>query len=318
MNFKKIIIPFAALTLATTITACSNNNTQTSTSEKAKEGEKVKVKTSQGELEVAKNPKTVAVFDIAVLDLIQRYGVKVENLSTPKISAKYVEGLIAGKDTAGNLREPNYEFLSTVKPDVIFVNQRQKDVLEELKKVGPTASFVANNKDYFNSMIEFNTEVAKIFGVEDKVKEDKAKFEAKIKEVSEKAKASNKKVLIVMTNEGKITAFGPNSRFGYIHTLFGFKPVDENIEESTHGNEINYEYISKMNPDIIFYVDRNTVVKSKTDANAKTTLDNELIKATRAGKENAIYEIDAQYAYLAGNGLTAFEKISEVLEKAVK
>lgn len=66
-----------------------------------------------------------------------------------------------------------------------------------------------------------------------------------------------------MTNEGKITAFGPKSRFGFVHNLLGFEAADANIRASTHGAEINYEYISKVNPDIIFYVDRNSVVKVK-------------------------------------------------------
>lgn len=314
MNFKKILLPFTAAAMALTLTACQTTSNTSTTTDSAT----VKLTTNKGEVEVAKNPKNVVAFDIAALDLIQRYDVKIDNLITPKVSAKYLESLVAGKDKAGSLKEPNYEEISNFKPDVIFTAGRQADLLDELNKVGKTAHFLIDNKDYYNNMIKVNSEMAKVFGVEDKVKADKEKFDALIKEVSEKAKASGKKVLIVMTNEGKITAFGPQSRFGYVHTLFGYAAADENIEESNHGKEINYEYISKVNPDIIFYVDRNSVVKSKTDANAKSTLDNELVKATNAGKDGAIYEIEAQYAYLAGNGLTAFEKIAEVLAKAVK
>ena len=315
-KFKKILTPLVAVTLGLTLTACSTTSTQTSSS--TTESAKVKIKTSNGEIEVTKNPKNVAVFDIAVLDLIQRYNVKIDNLVTPTISAKYVSELVKDKQTAGSLKEPNYEVLSQAKLDVIFTNNRQNDLLGELGKIAPTAHFVQDHKNFFESMINFNTEVGKVFGVEDKVAADKAKFEAKIKEISEKAKASGKKVLILMTNEGKITAFGEGSRFGFIHTLFGFEAADKNIEVSQHGNEVNYEYISKVNPDIIFYVDRNSVVKSKTDATALKTLDNELVKATTAGQNNAIYELEAQYAYLAANGLTAFEKNMEVVEKAIK
>lgn len=315
MKFKKILMPLVAASLSLTLTACSTTSSNTTTTTDAA---KIKVSTSKGEIEVVKSPKNVAVFDVAVLDLIQRYDVKVDKLSTPTMSVNYLKDLIKDKQTLGSMKEPNYEELSKLKPEVIFTAGRQADVLEELKKLGTVAHYVTDTKDFFNSVMKDNVEIAKIFGVEDKVQADKAKFEAKIKEISEKAKASGKKVLIVMTNEGKITAFGPNSRFGFIHSLFGFAAADENIQESSHGNEINYEYISKINPDIIFYVDRNSVVKSKTDANAKTTLDNELVKATKAGQNNAIYELEAQYVYLAPNGLTSFERTMEVLEKAVK
>lgn len=316
MKLKNFLIPLTAVAMAMTLTACAEKTNDVKNSTQEQSSSTIKLNTKRGELDVVKSPKTVVSFDVAVIDMIQRYNIKVENLVTPKITAKYLEKTVSGKDKAGSFKEPNYEYLSTVKPDVIFANQRQKDLVAELDKVGKTALFINDNKKYFESMMDFNMQIGKVFGVEQKVKEDKEKFEKIIKEISGKAKNNGKKALVIMTNEGKITAFGSNSRFGYIHTLYGFKPVDENIQESTHGNEINYEYISKMNPDIIFYVDRNTVVKSKTNSTASATLDNELIKNTNAGKAGAIYEIEAQYAYLVGNGLTAFEKISEVLAKA--
>lgn len=316
-KMKKILVPLTALVVATTLTACqtTSNNSSSSSTQEAKT---VKITTTKGEVEVTKNPKNVASFDLAVLDLIQRYDVKVENLATPKVNAPFVANVTKGKDTIGSLQEPNYEAISTFKPDIIFTAGRQEKNLEEIQKVGKVAHFVSKADNLFESLIKDNTEIAKVFGVEDKVAADKAKFETKIKEISELAKKSGKKALIVMTNEGKITAFGPKSRFGFVHTLFGLSAADENIEVSNHGAEINYEYISKVNPDIIFFVDRNTVVQSKTNSNAKTTLDNELVKATNAGKAGAIYELEAQYAYLAPNALTSFEKMMEVVEKAVK
>lgn len=313
-KFKKILMPFAAIAMATTLVACSSSSNSTTQNSSMT---KVNIETSKGNVEVVKNPKNVAVFDIAVLDLMQRYDVKVENLITPKISANYVSDMIKDTQKGGSLKEPDYEAISTFKPDVIFTAGRQESVLDELKKLGTVAYFTTDNNNFFDSMIKTNMEVAKVFGVEDKVNKDKANFEAKIKEISEKAKSSGKKVLIVMTNEGKITAFGPNSRFGYIHSLFGFEAADPNIQESSHGNEINYEYISKLNPDIIFYVDRNKVVQSKTNANAQSTLDNELVKTTNASKNGQIYELDAEYVYLAPNGLTSFERTIDQIAKAV-
>lgn len=310
-KFKKIIAPIAAAVLAVTLTACGSTKSENS-------AEKIKITTNKGEVEVTKNPKNVAVYDVAVLDMMQRYGIKVDNLLTPKISAKYVADLAKGNDKGGSLKEPNLEEISKFKPDVLFASGRQAKFLDELKKISTVAFFNDSGEDYFGNMMKNNEEIAKVFGVEDKVKADKEKFEKKIKEISDRMKASNKKALVIMTNEGKISAFGKGSRFGFVHDLFGFAPADPNIEVSRHGKEINYEYISKINPDIIIYVDRNSVVKSKTDATATKTLDNELIKATKAMKNGEVYELDAQYAYLAGDGLTAFEKIMEVLEKASK
>ena len=61
----------------------------------------------------------------------------------------------------------------------------------------------------------------------------------------------DEKALIVLGSEGKVSAYGPNSRFGLIHDVFGFKPADEKIEVSTHGQNVSFEYIVETNPDIL-------------------------------------------------------------------
>ncbi len=38
------------------------------------------------------------------------------------------------------------------------------------------------------------------------------------------------------------------SRFGFVHDLFGFKQADDQIEASTHGQSVSYEYILEKNP----------------------------------------------------------------------
>ena len=50
-----------------------------------------------------------------------------------------------------------------------------------------------------------------------------------------KKQNNGEKALIILANEDKISAYGPNSRFGFIHDVLGVQPVDENIEASTHG-----------------------------------------------------------------------------------
>ncbi|MCZ4369735.1 hypothetical protein O3Q50_09670 [Enterococcus lactis] len=44
-------------------------------------------------------------------------------------------------------------------------------------------------------------------------------------------------------NEGQLSAYGSGSRFGFIHDLFGFEQTDDQIEASTHGQSVSYEYV---------------------------------------------------------------------------
>ncbi|BBP88315.1 hypothetical protein BsIDN1_19330 [Bacillus safensis] len=50
-----------------------------------------------------------------------------------------------------------------------------------------------------------------------------------------------------------MTAFGPKSRYGLIHDVFGITPADQKLEPSDkHGQSISYEYMVKTNQTTIF------------------------------------------------------------------
>jgi len=133
--------------------------------------------------------------------------------------------------------------------------------------------------------------------------------------VKKKAEEANKNALILLANEGKVSAFGPGSRFGLIHDVLGFKPVDPNIEVSTHGQSVSFEYILEKNPDYLFVVDRTAVVGGKT--NAKDTVENELVKKTKAYQEGHIVYLDPNFWYLSGGGLVSVREMIEEVENSL-
>ena len=45
----------------------------------------------------------------------------------------------------------------------------------------------------------------------------------KVEEVKAKATATEEKALIVLGSEGSLSVFGPGSRFGVIHDVYGVK-----------------------------------------------------------------------------------------------
>src|SRR5690606_6000288 len=102
--------------------------------------------------------------------------------------------------------------------------------------------------------------------------------------------------------------------FGVIHDVFGFKAVDEKIEDSTHGQNITFEYILEKNPDILFVVDRDAAFSE--DATVKDYVENELVKKTNAYKNGKIIYLDAGYWYLSGGGLQSMKKMIESVEEA--
>ena len=78
----------------------------------------------------------------------------------------------------------------------------------------------------------------------------KEKLSALDSKVAQVAKdAQSKTALLVLVNESKISAFGDGSRYGMVFQKFGFKPIDDSIKSSTHGQSVGFEYILEKNPD---------------------------------------------------------------------
>ena len=73
--------------------------------------------------------------------------------------------------------------------------------------------------------------------------------------------------MYLLVNEGELSTFGPGGRFGdLLFNTLGFKPADQHVKASPHGQNINNEYITSKDPDIILAMDRGSVVSGKSSA----------------------------------------------------
>jgi len=113
-----------------------------------------------------------------------------------------------------------------------------------------------------------------------------------------------------------VSAYGPGSRFGIIHDVFGIPAADKNINVSTHGQNISFEYILKQNPDYLFVVDRDATIGQ--DGNAKSVIENDLVKKTNAYKNGHIVYLDPGYWYLSGGGLESVPEMMKEIQKAIE
>ena len=148
-----------------------------------------------------------------------------------------------------------------------------------------------------------------------KLQQNLLKSTNKIAAIKEKTDASDAKALIILGNEGKVSAYGSSSRFGIIHDVFGFKAADDKIESSTHGQSITFEYILETNPDVLFVIDRDAAIGG--EASAKDSIENELVQKTTAYENDAIYYLDPNYWYLSGGGLLSIKEMIKEIEEAL-
>ncbi|OPA79389.1 ABC transporter [Paenibacillus selenitireducens] len=319
---KKALLFLVFAMVITVVAACGSKNTSTDSevsagTETTQDAKGITVKHQLGETVVPKNPSKVVVFDYGTLDSLDKLGVDVLAVSKDSLPGYLEKFKDAKYENAGGLKEPDFEKINSLKPDLIIISGRQQDSYEELSKIAPTIHLGVDTKRYMESFKENAEILGKIFGKEDAVKEELAKVDETIATVSEKAKSSGKKALIVLANEGKVSAYGAGGRFGLIHDVLGFEQSDSNIEVSTHGKSISFEYIVEKNPDYLFVVDRGAMSGGSGDSSAKQVVENDLVKNTNAFKDGKIVYLDPDYWYLSGGGLTSVPAMVDEVSKSL-
>lgn len=319
---KKIILS-SLIVLALGLAACGNSGTkntdatsgtETSTSEVTKK--EVTITDGNGEITVPYQPKKVVVFDNSALDTINVLGLKDVVIGAPTSNLPSFLTDFETVESAGGIKEPDLEKINAMQPDLIIISGRQRDFLPDLEKIAPTIFFEVDSTDTWNSIQHNALAIGQIFGKEAEVEVALGDLELQIAETKEKAEASGEKALVVLMNEGELSAYGKGSRFSIVHDTFGFKQSDENIEASTHGQNISYEYILKQNPDIIFVVDRTKAVGG--DQSETSLADNDLVKDTNAGKNGKVIVLNSEVWYLAGSGLESLKIMLEDVNQALK
>src|SRR5690625_806503 len=138
--------------------------------------------------------------------------------------------------------------------------------------------------------------IGEVFDKETEVEEELDEIEDAISELKEEAEASDKNSLIILANDDKISAYGPNSRFGLIHDVFGVPAVDDTIEASTHGMNVSFEYVTEQDPDLLYVIDRSAVVDG--ESSAKHVVENKLMEKTKTYKNDEIIYLDIGRAHV--------------------
>ncbi len=339
MKNKKIGLILTTLMMVVVLAACGSNNNNgnggnnggnenagantgsTNTTQQAAaapaENEELTIKHKLGEAKLKKNPGNVVVFDYGVLETLDKLGVEVAAVPQGNLPGHLKKYEDSKYKNAGTLFEPDFEGLNALDPGVIFISGRSSEAYEELNKIAPTIFMGVDTANYMGSFSENVKTLGEIFGKEAEAEQELTAINDSIKALNDQVSANGKKGLVILTTGGKVSAYGPGSRFGIIHDVFGVAPVDENLKADTHGDSISFEFVAEKNPDYLFVVDRDAVVteEGKQAEPASKLVENDLVKKTNAYKDGKIVYLDASYWYLSGGGLLSVpEMLKEVQE----
>lgn len=257
-------------------------------------------------------PETVVVMDTGVLLSMDALGIDADafaSLGAP-VPAEH-SAVVENPDLVpvGTAFEPDYEAINAIEPDLIIVASRSSAAYPELSKIAPTIDLTLSaDVDYLTAFRARHEALGTIFGVEDEVARQLAELEGEIAGVRSRS-AQAGRALIVMTNGNEISAYGPGSRFGFVHDVFGFAVADEHLaRDATHGDVVSFEYVAEMAPDVMFVVDRTSAIGQDGEV-AEQVLDNELVAETPAWQSDRVVYVDGFAWYVAGDSIPAMRSI---------
>lgn len=274
--------------------------------------ETVTVQTYPGPAEVDTMPETAFVYDMAALDTLDALGVG----GLTSIGDTYLDYLAEYQGTAGSLFEPDFEALNAAQPDLVIVGGRSQPHLEDVQRIAPAIDMTIWGTDVIEQGLARLEAYGQIWGLQDEAAALRAEVETAIADTRQAAEGEGK-ALIVLTNGPKVSVYGSGSRFGWLHDLTGLGEAAGPLQAETHGEAVSFEYIRDIDPDWLLVIDRMAAIGGD-GANARTTLDNALVRETRAWKSDQVVYLDAGPIYIAGGGVQSTLKSLETLRSALE
>ena len=297
----------------------SGSQNQQTQQEQSAEQTTVQITDANGEkAELKKNPKRVVVFDYGVADILKNLGVDAvvglpKNGKMPEILSNYSDDKYTN---VGSLKETDFEAVESLNPDLIIIGGRQAEDIDSFKEIAPTVNLAVDGQDYMNSFKTVVTDLGKLFDKEDEAKKAIDEIEAKIAKVNKTVTEKGLTASVVMANEGSISVFSAKSRYGLIYNGLGFTEADKNIDDSTHGQQVSFEYFLENKSDYVFVVDRGAVT-GKGEAASKL-FDNEVMNKTEVAKNGNIVYLNSVIWYTMTGGIESTNQMIDEIADAVK
>ncbi|MCE9667723.1 siderophore ABC transporter substrate-binding protein [Myxococcus stipitatus] len=268
---------------------------------------------AQGTTVVPEAPRRVVVFDLVALDILQALGVEVAGVAGDQFPHHLAPDADAKYPRMGSLFEPDYEAIHAAKPDLIVTGGRSSAKYAQLSRLAPTVDLPMSGANYVDTVVANTQLLAGIFGKEEKARELVTALRQSISALKETTSTRGRGLVVLVTG-GRLSAYGPGSRFGLIHGDFGVPVAAEGLNASLHGEVIGSEFIREKNPDWLFVIDRDAAMGQQ--GGARQVIDNELVRQTTAWKKGQVVYLDPMNAYLIGGGLQAVKNLRDQVADA--
>lgn len=310
----------AAVAATLTLAACGSDSgaEEAAGSQPAGSAETVTITDASGkQVEVPANPETVVVTDWSVARTLNDLEVEMDGV--PAATAGLPEDMsnLAEVTTIGSVREPDFEGISALKPDLVIIAGRSgtPEVLAEMQKITPHVVDLSvrwdDPADQLPLIEERTVDLGAIFGREEQAQALMDEALAEVEEVNTEVSEAGTTAMMVQVSGGTVSAYGPGSRFGILHEAFGFADTGAPVDtENSHGQEISQEFFTQYNPDVLYVLDRSKTIGEQAQG-ALDVLNNGLVDATTAAQEEKIVEVDGFSWYIADNAPSSIRQMAQ-------
>lgn len=281
------------------------------------------------EITIPSNIQRVVVIGYDALDIMDTLGLGDLVVGTVDPQSPSFPAFLDGYENTpsiGSLFGDDLEAIAALQPDLIIGGSRTLKVYEDLNGIAPTVWFSIPGmgtpyEEKLYSNIRF---IAELFNVQQQAEDEINKVKSEFTKVKETIAALENPTALFLQITGKtIGAYSDDidSRYGFVFHEFGFKTpasLDEIKNNSAaHGDSVSYEFINAKNPNYLIVLDRGATT-GETGSEASDTLDNPLVAATDAVKNDHVIYLDGTSWYLSTGGIQSTYLMIENLISQLK
>lgn len=272
----------------------------------------------KAELEVPYDPQRIAILDMASLDILDALGVGDRVVGSASTAIDYLQSYVTDEAVSnlGTIKEADLEAVMACEPDIIFIGGRLSASYDALSEIAPVVYLATDSElGVVESVRQNANTIASIFGLEDEIAELMDGFDARIEALNEVTDGLT--AVVGLCTSGSFNVLGNDGRCSIVGREAGFENVgvDAELDTSTHGNEVSFEFIVQVDPDYIVVLDRDAAIGTEGAQLAQEIVENELVMGTRAYQDgHIIYLAHPAVWYTAEGGITALDIMLQDLE----
>lgn len=280
-------------------------------------------------LEVPLNPQRVAVLDMAALDILDNLGLGDRVVGCAATSLEYLEKYPQrqGMANLGTIKTADMEAVMECQPQLIFIGGRLASSYDALSRIAPVVYLQTDPQlGVFDSIRANAATIATIFGLQDTASQIMDGYHSRIAALQQESQG--KTALIALCTNGGLNILGDQGRCSIIGREIGFsnlgngyaaqREARKDKANSSHGNEISFEYILVHDPDYLFVLDRDAAIGTNGAKLARDILENELVMDTSVYRNgNIVYLNYPGIWYTAEGGITALDYMLKDIESAI-